>query len=70
MMGCFLCSSNVEFMTTPSGAYIDIEGNRLTIEIKNHHEQDIDIEINFCPICGKELQSQNDKGYIIESIVR
>lgn len=62
---CFLCESN-SYITTKSGASIDIlDGNRLDIDLSCSHEPCINIEINFCPICGRKLENTKDKGYEI-----
>lgn len=62
---CFLCESD-GYMIANTGAYIDvIDGNRLDIDFDSPHVPEIDIEINFCPICGRKLESTTDKGYTI-----
>lgn len=64
MNKCFLCNDN-NYMITKTGATIDIvDGNRLEMDFDSH-EPSINIEINYCPICGRKLESKNDKGYRI-----
>lgn len=64
MSKCFLCEDK-NYITTKSGAYIEIlEGNRLDIDFSSH-EPCINIEINFCPICGRTLTVEKEKGYEI-----
>ena len=63
---CFLCDSD-SYMVTNAGAYIDIiDGNRLDIDFDSPHVPEINIEINFCPICGRKLENTKDKGYTIK----
>lgn len=62
---CFLCDSD-SYIITNIGAYIDvIDGNRLDIDFDSPHVPEINIEINFCPICGRKLENTKDKGYTI-----
>lgn len=66
MNKCFLCEGE-GYITTKSGACIEIlDGNRLDIDFSCSHEPCINIEINFCPICGKGLEIQKEKGYEIK----
>lgn len=65
MEKCFLCETK-SYITTKKGAYIDIlEGNRLDIDLDTSCVN-INIEINFCPICGKALTVKKERGYAIE----
>ena len=65
MTKCFLCNDSC-FITTKTGADIEIiDGNRLDIEYNGFHVPTINIEINFCPMCGKKLENTTDKGYTI-----
>ena len=60
---CFLCDSD-SYIVTNTGAYIDImDGNRLDIDCDS---TEINIEINYCPICGRKLENRKDKGYTIQ----
>lgn len=63
---CFLCDSD-NYMITDTGAYIDVlDGDRLEIDCNSPYVTEINIEINFCPICGRKLESTKSKGYTIE----
>lgn len=66
MNKCFLCEGG-GYMSTNTNAIIDIlDGNRLDIDFSCSHEPCINIEINFCPICGRSLESKKDKGYEVK----
>lgn len=59
---CFLCETK-KFMLTKNGTIDIINGNRL--EIDSNLDGLTDVEINFCPICGRKLERVVDKGYKI-----
>lgn len=63
MKQCFLCN-NDNYIVTNTGAYIEIiDGNRLDIDCNSPEVPNINIEINFYPICGRKLENTKDKGY-------
>lgn len=65
MTSCFLCDGTGS-LETDAGASIDIlEGDRLEIEYHCSHEQVINIEINYCPLCGKKLENTRCLGYTV-----
>lgn len=59
---CFLCETK-KFMLTKNGTIDIINGNRL--EIDSNLDGLTDVEINYCPICGRKLKRVVDKGYKI-----
>lgn len=59
---CFLCETK-KFMLTKNGAIDIVNGNRL--EIDSNLDGLTNVEINFCPICGRKLERVVDKGYKI-----
>lgn len=59
---CFLCETK-KFMLTKNGTIDIINGNRL--EIDSNLDGLTDVEINYCPICGRKLERVVDKGYKI-----
>lgn len=59
---CFLCETK-NFMLTKNGTINIVNGNRL--EIDSNLDGLTDVEINYCPICGKKLEMVTDKGYKI-----
>ena len=59
---CFLCETK-KFMLTKNGAIDIVNGNRL--EIDSNLDGLTDVEINYCPICGRKLERVVDKGYKI-----
>lgn len=59
---CFLCETK-KFMLTKNGAIDIVNGNRL--EIDSNLDGLTNVEINFCPICGRKLERVADKGYKI-----
>lgn len=62
MSKCFLCEGN-SYMCINNSNYIEIlDGNRLEVEIAS---STINVEINYCPICGKKLESKKYKGYVV-----
>lgn len=62
MNKCFLCEGN-SYMCINNSNYIEIlDGNRLDVEIES---STINVEINYCPICGKKLEPKKDKGYVV-----
>lgn len=63
MEKCFLCDGK-NYIITDSGADIEIiNGNRLEIDYNNYDTPCINIEINFCPMCGRKLENTREKGY-------
>ena len=56
---CFLCETK-KFMLTKNGAIDIVNGNRL--EIDSNLDGLTNVEINFCPICGRKLERVVDKG--------
>ena len=66
---CFLC--NDSYITTNTGADIEIiDGNKLNIDYNGFQVPDINIEINFCPICGRKLRGGDNIKYKIGDVVR
>ena len=64
---CFFCEER-HYLATKTGATMElIEGDRLEIET-GMIEPIINIEINYCPFCGRELKHTRDKGYIIRYV--
>lgn len=59
---CFLCETK-KFMLTKNGTIDIVSGNRL--EIDSNLDGLTDVEINYCPICGRKLERIVDKGYKI-----
>ena len=59
---CFLCETK-NFMLTKNGTIDIVNGNRL--EIDSNLDGLTDVEINYCPICGRKLERLIDKGYKI-----
>lgn len=59
---CFLCETK-KFMLTKNGTIDIVNGNRL--EIDSNLDGLTDVEINYCPICGRKLERVVDKGYKI-----
>lgn len=59
---CFLCETK-NFMLTKNGTINIVNGNKL--EIDSNLDGLTDVEINYCPICGKKLEMVIDKGYEI-----
>ena len=59
---CFLCETK-KFMLTKNGAIDIVNGNRL--EIDSNLDGVTNVEINFCPMCGRKLERVVDKGYKI-----
>lgn len=59
---CFLCETK-KFMLTKNGTIDIVNGNRL--EIDSNLDGLTDVEINYCPICGRKLENTIDKGYKI-----
>lgn len=57
---CFLCETK-KFMLTKNGTIDIVSGNRL--EIDSNLDGLTDVEINYCPICGRKLKRIVDKGY-------
>ena len=69
MEKCFLC--NESYITTNTGADIEIiDGNKLNIDYNGFQVPDINIEINFCPICGRKLGGGDNIKYKIGDVVR
>ena len=69
MEKCFLC--NDSYITTNTGADIEIiDGNKLNIDYNGFQVPDINIEINFCPICGRKLGGGDNIKYKIGDVVR
>lgn len=64
MEKCFFCEEK-RYLATKSGATIElVETDRLEIDIDTV-EPIVNIEINYCPMCGRELKHIRDKGYQI-----
>lgn len=61
---CFFCGENKTYIILDyTNIYMElIKGNRLEIDANNTCK---DIEINFCPFCGKQLKAESKKGYEI-----
>lgn len=59
---CFLCETK-NFMLTKNGTIDIVNGNRL--EFDSNLDGLTDVEINYCPICGRKLEMVIDKGYKI-----
>ena len=59
---CFLCETK-KFMLTKNGTIDIVNGNRLKID--SNLDGLTDVEINYCPICGRKLERIVDKGYKI-----
>lgn len=59
---CFLCETK-NFMLTKNGTIDIVNGNRL--EIDSNLDGLTNVEINFCPMCGRKLERVVDKGYKI-----
>ena len=59
---CFLCETK-KFMLTKNGTIDIVNGNRL--EIDSNLDGITDVEINYCPMCGRKLKRIVDKGYKI-----
>lgn len=59
---CFLCETK-KFMLTKNGTIDIVNGNRL--EIDSNLDGITDVEINYCPMCGRKLERVVDKGYKI-----
>ena len=59
---CFLCETK-KFMLTKNGTIDIVNGNRL--EIDSNLDGLTDVEINYCPMCGRKLERIVDKGYKI-----
>ena len=59
---CFFCETK-KFMLTKNGTIDIVNGNRL--EIDSNLDGLTDVEINYCPICGRKLERVIDKGYKI-----
>lgn len=62
MDGCFLCKHE-NYMSTNTGATIEIlDGNKFDVDFGGcSHEPCINIEINYCPMCGRKLESNTNK---------
>lgn len=66
---CFLC--NDSYITTNTVADIEIiDSNKLNIDYNGFQVPDINLEINFCPICGRKLGGEDSMKYKIGDVVR